>query len=682
MCTGKYSYRNIFIPLFLFFFQQAMAQPQFEQWAFGINAGLDFSNPPVTSSGPTAIDQVEGAASISDANGDLLFYTDGSTIWDATHQSMPNGSGLLGSFTCTQAVAIVQDPAACSRYYVFHNGMIPDNDVYWSLVDMDLNGGLGDVVVGQKNLLLAQNVDEKLTVVRHATDLAYWVLVHGNNSMEFRAYLVTATGIQAPVSTSIGDVYPPWAFGGQLKASPDGTRLVSLNNQCMLELFDFDAATGVISNYVPVHTGLSTWNQSIPAWVGRSYYGSEFSPNGQVLYVSGDGFLYQYDLTAGTALDIAATEDLIYGNYQPDLQVYGLQLAPDGNIYVAQVGRTTVAVINDPNVLGNGCDFDLNGVFIGPGQTQTTFPGVVGYFDDYLQSVDLGPDVSICSGDSIELSVSTIGDFLWSTGEITSSIYVYSAGTYWVEVTTVCGVGLDTIELLPNVPPTVEIVGPTTLCPGEQLTVMASDGSTDFLWNTGSVDPMITPDSSGIYIVELTHDCGTATDTSDIYIMPLPDPGLELSYQVCDDPVVIVLIDSIIYQALWSDGSTGFEASILLPADYDVLITDTAGCLSEFYFTLEDNCPSQLFVPNAFSPDGDGFNDYFLPITNHPETISYAIFDRWGQVVFEAVSGFVAWDGSKNGQIVPIGTYVWVVDKARTENSTAGREMGSVTVIR
>jgi gliding motility-associated-like protein len=164
--------------------------------------------------------------------------------------------------------------------------------------------------------------------------------------------------------------------------------------------------------------------------------------------------------------------------------------------------------------------------------------------------------------------------------------------------------------------------------------------------------------------------------------MSTPGPGLLSSYEICEDPVLITLMDSSIASATWSDGSFGLEVELFQTGNYDVAVSDTAGCIYQFHFALIEDCPNQLFVPNAFSPNGDGMNDRFQPITNHPEHISYGIYDRWGKNVFQAKDGNIAWDGTINGQLAPVGVYVWVLRMEPSEKTSAQKKTGSVTVIR
>ena len=168
--------------LILFEFSPSLwAQKHGNVWYFGKNAGLDFSNgsPQVLFDG--AIDNFEGVASISDYSGNLLFYTDGMTIYDRTHQPMVNGTGLNGHPSSTQSGVIVPLPNNDTRYIVFTvDYAYSDGDLYYSVVDMNQAGGNGAVVT--KNVFLQSNSTEKISAVRHSNQIDVWVVIHERES--------------------------------------------------------------------------------------------------------------------------------------------------------------------------------------------------------------------------------------------------------------------------------------------------------------------------------------------------------------------------------------------------------------------------------------------------------------------------------------------------------------------
>lgn len=319
-------------------------------WYFGIWAGLDFnSGAPVALTNGALITN-EGCATISDTDGHLLFYTDGITVWNQNHTPMPNGMGLMGHPSSTQSGVIVPQPGSSDIYYVFTVGAQADpNGLRYSTVDMTLAGGLGDVVISTKNTPLWTPTTEKITAVRHQNNEDIWVIAHGWNNNTFRAYLVTNAGVNpTPIVTHIGTVHngDNARTIGYLKASPDGSRLALAVYTGFLELFDFDNATGVVSNPIRLHDS--------------SYYGVEFSPDGTKLYGAShlNKNIYQFDLAAA---DIPGSAKLV-GTSSASLG--SLQLAPDHKIYVARFGGFFLGVINNPNELGAASHYVDQGFYL------------------------------------------------------------------------------------------------------------------------------------------------------------------------------------------------------------------------------------------------------------------------------------------------------------------------------
>jgi hypothetical protein len=123
---------------------QALAQKQANIWYFGNRAGLDFNSGVPVALTNGAMDAFEGTASMADENGQLLLYTDGSTVWNKQHQVMRNGTGLMGHANSAQACLIIPNPGNKNLYYIFTtdaNG--GPNGLRYSTVDLTKEGGLG-----------------------------------------------------------------------------------------------------------------------------------------------------------------------------------------------------------------------------------------------------------------------------------------------------------------------------------------------------------------------------------------------------------------------------------------------------------------------------------------------------------------------------------------------------------
>ena len=228
---------------------------------------------------------IEGVATISDANGNLLFYTDGVTVWNKIHGVMPNGTGLNGNPTTTQSAIIVPVIGDATRYYIFTVDYLNGpRGLRYSIANMTLDGGKGDIEV--KNVPLQTSVAEKITAVRHCNNRDVWVVAHGAVSDIYYSFLVSPSGISAtPVVSNSGSVLwgvvPPSPYDsttmGYLKASPDGKKIAAAHWSMNADISDFNNATGVVSN------SYSLFQPSDPRYL---VYGIEFSPDSKLVYTT------------------------------------------------------------------------------------------------------------------------------------------------------------------------------------------------------------------------------------------------------------------------------------------------------------------------------------------------------------------------------------------------------------
>lgn len=188
----------------------AFAQPATDNWIFGSKAAVNVASGAASIAAPMLTS--EGSSSISDSSGNLLFYTDGSKVWNRSHGVMTNGSGLLGNSSSTHSAMIV--PCNCNKYFVFTTDAAEANyanGLKYSVVDMTLTGGLGNVVSTQKNLTLLASSTEKLAAIT-ATGGGFWVVGHSLNENRFHAWRVQASADcqlnpQSAVISAVGTSY-------------------------------------------------------------------------------------------------------------------------------------------------------------------------------------------------------------------------------------------------------------------------------------------------------------------------------------------------------------------------------------------------------------------------------------------------------------------------------------------
>jgi gliding motility-associated-like protein len=340
----------------LLFTTLVFSQQEASVWYFGQNAGIKFNNDgTITTLTDGQLNTSEGCATIADTNGDLLFYTDGIKVWNKNHQIMTNGTGLLGDPSSTQSATIVPIPGSSTLFYIFTlDSFAGVNGFRYSEVDISLNGGLGDVTAN-KNVLIYTPTNEKLAIVKHANNIDYWIVTHGWNNNIFYSYLLTSTGLSAtPTISNVGAVISGSTdtVFGYMKIAPNGSKIALCNSTIDSELLDFDSLTGVISNPII----LNTTNDGF-------HYGIEFSSNSEMLYLSVIGYfpipcqIIQFNLTA---TNIIASAQTVYSN--TSIIPTALQLGVDGKIYFGQYYRDKLGVINNPNIIGSGCNVQTNAV--------------------------------------------------------------------------------------------------------------------------------------------------------------------------------------------------------------------------------------------------------------------------------------------------------------------------------
>lgn len=349
----------LFLLICAFSLSLCTSAQQADNWYFGVMAGLNFSDtvPVVLTDG--VLITPEGCSSVSDTAGSLLFYTDGITVWNKLHTAMPNGNGLNGGSSCTQAALIAAQPGNNNLYYVFTLDEIGGPLGFrYSIVDMNLSGGLGDVI--EKNVFLRDSVTEKLTAVTNIDGTLTWIVVHGWGTNAFYAYALTGTGINtSSVVSNSGMVHSTTQIQntyGQMKFAGCGGRLaLAAGYLDTVEVLDFNLASGTVANPI-----------TIP--MNAHVYGVEFSPDNSKLYVTcynPEGTLLQFDLLQGD--ETAIINSKITLNSTEDL--YALQLAPDGKIYVVRSYSAMLGIINYPDLAGSGCNFVLNGINLDPAYT-------------------------------------------------------------------------------------------------------------------------------------------------------------------------------------------------------------------------------------------------------------------------------------------------------------------------
>ncbi len=593
--------RVILLSLLQSVFFIAFAQIETSVWYFGDYAGVDFKSGSPVALTDGALATREGCASICDKNGDILFYTEGTTVWNKNHQIMENGTGLLGDFSSTQSAIIVPRPNSDNLYYIITVPSVYNSGnakLRYSIVDISLNDGIGKVTV--KNKFIYDQVEEKVTAVKKSNEIDYWVITHERYSNKFLAFSLTSDGldIDNPTESNVGTVHvgPVSNFVGYLKVSPLGNYLaLALHGSLELfELFKFDNTTGVISDPIV-----------IKGYKGA--YGVEFSPDESRLYlgrIRNQAEIFQINLELENPEDII--NSLTSVGVSPSHELGAMQIGPDKKIYVSLDFSNYLGVINEPNLLGDECDFVLNGVYLKGRQARLGLPNFVTSY--FALDFTYDPD---CYGDSTWFNIQysgSIDSVHWDFGDpvtgednfsnLENPFHIFSSpGAFLVQVIIYTGGSEYSIEknvvIFPT--PVVELGNDTSLCSQNMLLLNAGSGFDSYLWQDGSTDSVYFADTSGIYWVQVTNICGTSSDTIRVTFGDSFDIDLGSDTSFCYGQTVLLSPGGGYYSYYWQDGSTD---SVLLAGNtgyYWVQVTDSAGC------TATDSVYIEAYMEFSFS---------------------------------------------------------------------------------
>ncbi len=430
--------------------QEQYALPENRVWCFGENAGLDFnggSPVPIT----TNMRAPENASAVCDRQGQLLFYTFGKQVWDRMGNVMPNtNSGMpYWAHDAIQGSVIVPVPDSMGKYYLFSLesavGTVVNGDTIkgngrfsYSVVNMALNNGMGDVEPERKAIPLDSNLSECMVAVP-GDRCNVWVIVHSSVRGLFQAYEITRNGLNAVPVTSPSGISSASVtiYTSDMRISPDRTRLViSAGNfqaySSGTKLFDFDPASGILSNEMIIDEA--------------RYAGACFSPGSSKLYVKdNDRDIYQYDLTSAIPSVIYSTKTLIArGRSTSPPGLYDLKIGPDGKIYTAADRGRFLSAINAPDLAGVACQYTPNVVQLSANTSLSSRLNseVAVFIRDPVPGRQVIP---VCFRNSVLLQADRSGrQHIWDDSSVLTDRTVYESGAYVVQYITDCRHHTDT----------------------------------------------------------------------------------------------------------------------------------------------------------------------------------------------------------------------------------------------
>ncbi|MEP7127411.1 MAG: PKD domain-containing protein [Chitinophagales bacterium] len=620
------------------------AQHEYDKWFFGSGAGVDFtSGTPAVITGGQIVTE-EGTASIADAMGNLLFYTDGVTVWNKNHMVMVNGTGLHGGSSSSQSALIIKIPGSDSLYYIFTTGQSLSNGFKYSIVNVSLQGNLGEVIL--KNVPLLPECTERLSATKQSNGIDYWIIIHGWDNNNFYAYQFSADGVDpTPVISAAGTVHtgPGADYIGYLKTSHKGHHLaVTIHDSNYFELFDFDKETGIVSNALFID-GIST---------SIGPYGIEFSPNDSLLYGAEyqPGKILQWDISSGNGATIIGSQNLV----GTAASSYGgaLALASDGKIYMARRSESWLGAIENPDIYGLGCNYVDQAFNISPNSNLSGLPNIPPYWFDV--STNTAPIASFLSTGTvfceascisfIDQSVNDPTSWQWlfpggspasSTSQNPTNICYYLTGTNDVTLIVTNVAGSDTITLSNLITILMAPLAAIIQTGNTLSTIPASSYQWSFNGGLipGATNQTLEISQTGSYSVTVgnSNDC-TATDT--LLITFIPANNLSASDTlVCEK----FCID-------FSDQSTNNPSSWLWEFQGGIPSSSSNQNPLDVCYYDPGTYDVTLITTNAFGTDTLTLTDYIAVLPTPP----FPVISQNGSILTSSPADFYQWQFNNN----------------------------------
>lgn len=574
--------------LFLFLVFELSAQKEANIWYFGNRAGIDFNyNPPKALLNSKMVSK-EGCSSVSDSNGNLLFYTNGVNVWNKNHDIMENGSGLFGSTNSVQSALVVKQPGN-NCYYVFTTDSInatpykdlPNRGLFYSIVDMNKQNGIGSVSL--KNKFLFRSTDEKISAVEHIDRKSIWVAVTKNKSDSILIYKLGDTGLilSMIIRDSLNGIKSQSA--GQMKFSSNGRYLAYKSiiedtngvSQIQWRILDFNRINGTLSNPRVIS--------------GFQYvqYGIEFSPNNDFFYFCGTEGVFQVEINK---LYQQNRFNSVAYKYSSNKIINGaMQLAPNGKIYISQYGDTFLSVIHYPDKAG------ANSVFVNKGfnlKNRISLWGLPAFVQSSIYyPVCLKADTT-CLFDSVLFKIENtkidsvewdFGDGYKTKGLTKWAKHLYNdSGNYQVQAKL----------FRPNLTDTVistsvfiafikhpKFTSDTTLCIGQNLLLKTLNMSIfSYAWNTGSNSPSLLINSAGFYKVSLQNKYCKLSDSIRVKYGKKPQVFIGNDTAFCKQFSLVLDANNKYKDYLWNTGQTTYKITVTQEGQYNVKVLDSNQC--------------------------------------------------------------------------------------------------------
>ena len=307
-------------------------------------------------------------------------------------------------------------------------------------------------------------------------------------------------------------------------------------------------------------------------------------------------------------------------------------------------------------------------------------------------------DTTICSGDTILVNILGVTNATWSPNiglgdpnSTSTSVYPINTTTYSIDFENTCAiVTMDYTVTVIGI--SSQVVDDTIICPGDTAILWATNGVSyswspiETLSHPDSSNTLAFPNTSTIYTVNVQNNlgCSISDDVSvELYPLPYVSAGYDIYIQYGDVVELQGQTDVIFYwESLDSMSCHDCLNPLVSPitsSDYFIYVIDDNGC--ENSDSVKVVLDGSLYVPNAFTPDGDGINDVFEIKGEEIKSFELWIYNRWGELIFHTTSINNFWDGRFKGVANQIDVYIWKI-KYEDFQRKQGNLTGHVSLIR
>lgn len=301
-------------------------------------------------------------------------------------------------------------------------------------------------------------------------------------------------------------------------------------------------------------------------------------------------------------------------------------------------------------------------------------------------------DTMICPGMSTTLTALSSVSTWWSTTALPNDTFS-TAGSIVVSPTVTSTYFLNGLMIRDSVvvyvvpPPLVNLGNDTAICQGEMIALDAGNAGSVFIWSSGETDQVISAGNNQLYWV--IADNGGCSDSDSLNLTVLPNPPVSLGPDsvFCANGNEFLELDAgpgMAYSWL-PGGDTTQTVTVNTELTYTVTVTHDNGCIASGSISTVETCPVTVFIPNAFTPNDDGKNEFFLPVINYPLFYEMKIFNHWGTMIFATSNPAEGWNGIFKGSKMPSGNYFFIVkygsltDSQRIDKKTI---KGNVILVR